>query len=222
MARRRGPALQRRHVLRCRATRGLSPRQAHAVATSRPLRWITAGATARHAVGADPGGGLEDPGARAVLLQQVEQGAAVDEFDRLVLRELEGVRAVPAGGHENPLVRSFVPHRAVEVAHGRDLDGVLVALGLDHHLAAEDRPLVEGDAVDAAVARRARQLRLEPHLGEEVGHQGLELRRREVEQVGPRVQRAEHVLLGHETRGDHAHLDDGLHRQRFAGSTVGK
>ena len=66
--------------------------------------------------------------------------------------ELEAGLAVPGGGDEDSLAGAFVLQCSEQVPYRGHTNGVLVALGLDNHLAAEDWPWVPGDAVHASVS----------------------------------------------------------------------
>jgi len=106
-----------------------------------------------------------DPG---VLREQVEKVASAQQLQGLPLRELERRFPVAARGHEDALRGSLVLHRSEEVANGAHADGVLVPLGLDDHLATEDRTVVPGNTVDAAIARRLGLSSIKTHLLEQV------------------------------------------------------
>jgi len=129
-------------------------------------------------------GGLDAGFEACVFAQEVEQVGAVEEFDGFAVGEVVGGFAVAAGGDEDAFGGAFVLQGAVEVADGGDADGVALALGLDDDLAAHDRPGIDSDAVDAAVAGGAGLAGVQAHASEQVLDQAFELGRAHGEQGG--------------------------------------
>jgi len=150
-----------------------------------------------------------------MFLQQVEQVLAVDQFERLAVREVVRRLAIPARCHEDAFGRAFVLHGAEEVADGADADRVLVALRLNDDFAAEDGSDVVGDAVDAAVSGRLGEFRLKAHPREQVGDEAFELARGELHEVRSLVEPGENVGFLDETGIGHVELDDRAHGQQF-------
>src|SRR5687767_13411951 len=70
-----------------------------------------------------------------MLGEEMQEVATAEELEWLALRKVERGVTVAAGGDQDALGRTFILHRAVEVANGAHTDGVLVALGLDNYLA---------------------------------------------------------------------------------------
>lgn len=84
-------------------------------------------------------------------VEEVLEVCAVEQLYRFALGELVGCFAVLACRDEYALRCALVLECAVEVADGRDTDGVFVAFGLNNDFAAQNRIGVIGDAVDAAI-----------------------------------------------------------------------
>ena len=61
-----------------------------------------------------------DPSTVAVLLEQVEEIAAVEQPQRLTFGKGVGVRAVVGRGYEDSQVRSLAHDRSVEIPDGID------------------------------------------------------------------------------------------------------
>src|SRR5690349_1722494 len=109
------------------------------------------------------------------------------------------------------------PHSALcrKITDCGYVHGIAVALRLDDNFAAEDRSVVEGDAVDAAVARGPCLFGVEAHSGERILYQGFELGRAEFEQVWPLVEVGQNVGLLDEALVDHVELEDRPDRSEF-------
>lgn len=142
-----------------------------------------------------------------VLGEEVDQVGTGEELEGFAVGELEACLAVAAGGDEDAFGGTFVLHGAVQVPHGADADGVLIPLGLDDDLAAEDGSRVVRDAVDSAVAAGLGESGFEAHLLEKVGDELFELARREFHEVRPLVEGAEQVRLVDEAGVDHVELE---------------
>src|SRR6185437_6127079 len=121
-----------------------------------------------------------------LVLEQFDQLLAVDQFDwhhAFARGFCLGIRSEAAGGDEYTLLGA-AEHGIAEFAHGAARDGVLVALGLEHH--AQTHEGVESQqalAVNATVARTLGDFDvLEPVLTQQaaadqleaVGRQGFE------------------------------------------------
>src|SRR5690606_11564693 len=112
-----------------------------------------------------------------MFLQQVQQVRAVEQLERLPEREIKRSLPVPAGRHQDALRSAFIHHCTEQVTHSAHTDRVLVTLRLDNDLAAKHRTMVESNSIDTTVTTRLSLFRVQPHRGEEVLDEGLELTR---------------------------------------------
>src|SRR3954453_5016287 len=127
------------------------------------------------------------------------------------------IRPEPGCCDENAFDRAFVHDRAVEVAHGRHVDRVGVALGLDDDLAAPNRMRIEDHGINAGVAACPGH----PHLGalvrklllEQLTDQGLEVPPANSCQVGPLAELRRNILAGHEATVVLTQLEDRRNRR---------
>ena len=66
-------------------------------------------------------------------------------------RELPRIWTKLCGRNQDPLGRSFVDHRSVEIPDCRNSDSIRIALGLNNYFAATNRIRVKRDSIDSTI-----------------------------------------------------------------------
>jgi len=162
--------------------------------------------------------GHDDPGIYSTVFgEEMKEMSAVQQLQWFSFGEVESGLPVSTGCHQNTFGCPFILYRSEEVADGTDAHRILVTFGLDDDLSAENGPLVESDAVHAAIARRTRLARVQAHCREQVCYQALEFGWCQFHEVRTAVQPGHHIHRLDEPRIDHVEFDQRPDRQQFRG-----